>query len=43
MEIAKTIMNQIKAIDFCALGAYGAKNYVALPENDNYQGGLDFK
>lgn len=37
MTIAKTILEQIKALDFWALGAWGAKELVAM--ND----GLKFK
>lgn len=37
MSIAKTILSQIKAIDFWAMGAWGAKDLVAM--ND----GLKFK
>ena len=37
MSIAKTILSQIKALDFWAMGAWGAKELVAM--ND----GLKFK
>ena len=37
MSIAKTILSQIKSIDFWAMGAWGAKDLVAM--ND----GLKFK
>ena len=43
MEIARTIMNQIKYADPYALMAYGASNFVALPESKVYAGGLRFK
>ena len=45
LEIAKTIQKQIKAIDFWALGAWGANTYVALSENSEkgVLGGLQFK
>ena len=43
MEIAKTILEQIKYGDKWALMAYGAKNYIALPESAEYQGGLQFQ
>lgn len=37
MQIAKTILQQIKAIDFFALGAWGAKDFIAMKD------GLKFK
>lgn len=45
--IAKTIIDQIKATDFWALGAWGARNYVSLPEGQKdgfgyVVGGLQF-
>ncbi|WP_366182953.1 hypothetical protein [Flavobacterium ovatum] len=43
MEIAKTIIAQIKFADKWALMAYGSTNYMALPESKEYQGGLQFK
>jgi hypothetical protein len=43
MEIAKTIIAQINYADKWALMAYGSRNYVALPESREYQGGLQFK
>jgi hypothetical protein len=43
MEIAKTILEQIKFGDKWALMAYGACNYVALPETKEFQGGLQFQ
>lgn len=43
MEIAKTIISQIKYADKWALMAYGSTNYVALPESKEYQGGLQFQ
>lgn len=43
MEIARTILEQIKFGDKWALMAYGACNYVALPETKEYQGGLQFQ
>lgn len=42
-QIAQTIINQIKYLDRSALLAWGAKNYVALPESKDFQGGLTFK
>jgi hypothetical protein len=42
MEIAKIILEQIKSIDYWALGAYGAKNFYSLPESKEYAGGLSF-
>lgn len=45
-EIAKTIIEQIKATDFWALGAWGARNYISLPEEKKdfgtVLGGLQF-
>jgi hypothetical protein len=43
MEIATTILEQINYGDKWALMAYGAKNYLALPELKEYQGGLQFQ
>jgi hypothetical protein len=43
MEIAKTILEQIKYGDKWALMAYGSKNFVALSESKEYQGGLQFQ
>jgi hypothetical protein len=43
MEIAKTIIQQIKYADKWALMAYGSKNFIALPESKDYQGGLQFQ
>lgn len=43
MEIAKTIIAQINYADKWALMAYGSRNYMALPESKEYQGGLQFK
>lgn len=43
MQIAKTIISQIKYTDKWALMAYGSTNYVALPESKEFQGGLQFK
>lgn len=37
MSIAKTILSQIKALDFWAMGAWGAKDLVAMKD------GLKFK
>ncbi len=42
-ELAQTIINQIKATDFWALGSWGSSNYLALPENDKNYGGLRFE
>ena len=41
--IATEIMNQIKALDFWALGAYAAHQFIALEENKSQMGGLGFK
>lgn len=43
MEIAKIILEQIKHTDKWALMAYGSKNFIALPESKEYQGGLKFE
>ncbi|WP_158729054.1 MULTISPECIES: hypothetical protein [unclassified Flavobacterium] len=43
MEIAKTIIEQIKYADKWALMAYGSKNFLALPESKDFQGGLQFQ
>ncbi len=43
IQIAQIILNQIKSIDRSALFAWGAKNYVALPESKDFQGGVIFK
>ncbi len=43
MEIANTIIAQIKYADKWALMAYGSKNFFALPESKNYQGGVQFQ
>jgi len=40
--IAKTIKDQIKAIDFWALPAYAATDFKALKETDKREGGLEF-
>ena len=39
-EVAQTILSQIKAIDFWALGSWAARNYTIL--NDQ-MGGVQFK
>lgn len=43
MEIARTIIEQIKYADKWALMAYGSRNFVALPESKEYQGGIQFQ
>jgi len=43
IEIAKTIMSQIKVIDYWALGSYGANMYAAMSEDETRIGGLTFK
>ena len=43
IQIAQTIINQIKCSDRYALMAWGAKNFVALPECKEFQGGVRFK
>lgn len=42
IEIAKIIIEQIKALDRLALICYGAKNFIALPESSEFQGGVKF-
>lgn len=43
MEIAQTILEQIKYADRSALMAWGATNFCALSESKEFQGGLSFK
>lgn len=43
MEIARTIIEQIKYSDKWALMAYGSKNFVAMQESKEFQGGLQFQ
>jgi hypothetical protein len=43
IEIAKTILQQIKYSDRWFLSAAGAKNFLALPESKMFQGGVRFK
>jgi hypothetical protein len=43
MEIARTILEQIKYGDKWALMAYGATNFIALQETKDFQGGVKFK
>jgi len=43
MAIAETILEQIQFADRSALWAWGATNYVALLESEEYQGGLEFQ
>jgi methylaspartate ammonia-lyase len=43
MEIARTILEQIKYGYKWALMAYGATNYVVLQETKDFQGGVKFK
>lgn len=43
MQIAKTILSQIKSLDRSALMAWGAINFIALVENKEFQGGVRFK
>lgn len=46
-EIANTILKQIKGLDFWALGAWGANQYVSLGKGEfsgkPYIGGVQFK
>jgi methylaspartate ammonia-lyase len=43
MEIARTILEQIKYGDKWALMSYGATNFIALQETKDFQGGVIFK
>lgn len=43
MEIARTIIEQIKYADKWALMAYGSINFVALPESKEFHGGVQFQ
>lgn len=43
IQIAQTILSQIKYADRCALMAWGAKDFVALSESKEFQGGVRFK
>lgn len=43
MEIAQTIMDQIKYADSSALMAWGAKHFAAISESKEYEGGLAFQ
>lgn len=42
-QIAQTILQQIKAIDFWALGAWGAKDYTILSKEYSGASGVRFK
>ena len=43
MEIAQTILDQIKYADRSALMAWSAKNFSAISESKEFQGGLAFQ
>ena len=43
IEIATTILNQIKYADRSALMAWGATNFSAISASREYQGGLSFQ
>lgn len=43
MEIAQTILKQIKYTDQSALMAWGARNFCAISESKEFQGGLEFQ
>ena len=43
MEIAQTILAQIKYADRSALMAWGASNFAAIGESKEFQGGLTFQ
>jgi len=42
-DVADTIVDQVKAVDPCAFAAYGAQNFIAIPETAKRLGGLDFE
>ena len=43
MEIAQTILEQIKYADRSALLAWGAKNFSSISESKEFEGGLAFQ
>jgi len=43
MEIAQTILDQIKYADRSALMAWGAQNFAVVGESEEFQGGLTFQ
>jgi hypothetical protein len=43
VQIARTILNQIKNLDNSALMAWGANSFCSLSETKNRVGGLSFK
>lgn len=43
MEIAQTILDQIRYADRMAIMAWGAKNFSAISESKEFQGGLAFQ
>jgi hypothetical protein len=43
MEIAQTVLEQIKYADRSALMAWGAKNFSAISESKEFEGGLAFQ
>ena len=43
MEIAQTILDQIRYADRMAIIAWGAKNFSAISESKEFQGGLAFQ
>jgi len=43
MEIAQTILEQIRYADRSALMAWGARNFSAITESKEFQGGLVFQ
>ncbi|MHC4296496.1 MAG: hypothetical protein ACYS7Y_04285 [Planctomycetota bacterium] len=42
-HIAQTIIAQIKAADYWCLAACGARDYIALDENEDRRGGVMFR
>lgn len=43
LELAQTILDQIKFGDRYALGAWGATHFAAISESQEFQGGLTFQ
>lgn len=43
MEIAQTILEQIKFTDKWALMSWGASNFAAISESKEFEGGLTFR
>jgi len=43
LQIAQTILNQIKFLDRSALMAWGAKSFCTVSESKEYTGGISFQ